>query len=297
MNKDAGVLLYYDSVLQFSTTSDGLILNSGARISRNGNSNNTIMEVTNAQYAKSIYFGGWDNGANTAGVARVRNSNDNLHLDSGSAGITYINAYCTGNTFIRDLYPIGNDSYDLGSNSYKWDDVYATNGTIQTSDKNKKNTIVDSDLGLSFIEKLKPVSYKFNSGTRTHYGLIAQDVETVLSDISKPTTDFAGFIKTDLPDEYYKEAEPHKKIVDAFNLVDQLTNQNLTNLQRQSEMEGFLSKANEMIEDANLSIKNYNKLIKEYETKGFFGSYFFGSYFIIGIVAPVFPLGKIPLFA
>ena len=58
MNKDAGVLLYYDSVLQFSTTSDGLVLNSGARISRTGNSNNTIMEVTNAQYAKSIYFGG-----------------------------------------------------------------------------------------------------------------------------------------------------------------------------------------------------------------------------------------------
>ncbi len=71
-----------------------------------------------------------------------------------------------------------------------------------------------------------------------------------------------------------KEAEPHKKIVDAFNLVDQLTNQNSTNLQRQSEMEGFLEKANEMIEDANLSIKNYNKLIKEYETKGFFGKMF-----------------------
>ena len=39
-------------------------------------------------------------------------------------------------------------------------------------------------------------------------------------------------------------------------------------------MEGFLNKANEMIEDANLSIKNYNKLIKEYETKGFFGKMF-----------------------
>ena len=26
---------------------------------------------------------------------------------------------------------------------------------------------------------------------------------------SKSTTDFAGFVKTDLPDEYYQEAEPH----------------------------------------------------------------------------------------
>ena len=64
-------------------------------------------------------------------------------------------------------------------------------------------------MGLSFVNKLKPVSYKFNDATRTHYGLIAQDVETVLSDISKPSTDFAGFIKTDLPDEYYQEAEPN----------------------------------------------------------------------------------------
>ena len=208
-NKDGAVHLYYDSVLQFSTTSDGLILNTGARISRTANSNNTIMEVTNAQYAKSIYFGGWDNGSNDAGIARVRNSNDNLHIDAGSAGITYINAYCTGATFIRDLWPLNNDTFDLGRNSEKWDDIYATNGTIQTSDKNQKNTIIESDLGLSFVNKLKPVSYKFNGKTRTHYGLIAQDVETVLSDISKSTTDFAGFIKTDLPDEYYQEAEPH----------------------------------------------------------------------------------------
>ena len=39
-------------------------------------------------------------------------------------------------------------------------------------------------------------------------------------------------------------------------------------------MEGFLERANQMIEDANITIKNYNKLIKEYETKGFFGKMF-----------------------
>jgi len=207
--EDGAVELYHDNVLQFSTVTDGLRIHTDKRITRNGNSNNTLIEVTNAQYAKSIYFGGWDSGSNDAGIARVRNSNDNLHIDAGSAGLIYMNAYCTGATFIRDLWPLSNDTYDLGRNSEKWDDVYATNGTIQTSDKNQKNTIIDSDLGLSFVNKLKPVSYKFNSGTRTHYGLIAQDIETVLSDISKSTTDFAGFIKTDLSDEYYQEAEPH----------------------------------------------------------------------------------------
>tara|TARA_B100001057_G_scaffold420443_1_gene440825 strand:+ start:158 stop:1315 length:1158 start_codon:yes stop_codon:yes gene_type:complete len=90
---------------------------------------------------------------------------------------------------------------DLGDSSLRWDDVRATNGTIVTSDRNEKNTITDSDLGLDFVKRLSPKSYKFNGKTRTHYGLIAQDIETVLSDISKSTTDFAGFIKDDISEE------------------------------------------------------------------------------------------------
>ena len=103
--------------------------------------------------------------------------------------------------------PLADNTYDLGHSSYRWDDVYATNATIQTSDQNKKNTITNSDLGLDFINRLSPKSYKLNGGTRTHYGLIAQDVETVLSDISKPTADFAGFIKM-IPEE---EAPKHEE--------------------------------------------------------------------------------------
>jgi len=90
---------------------------------------------------------------------------------------------------------------DLGTITTRFDDIYATNGTIQTSDQQEKNTITDSDLGIDFIKRLTPKSYIFNGKTRTHYGLIAQDVETVLSDISKPTSGFAGFIKSDISEE------------------------------------------------------------------------------------------------
>tara|TARA_A100001391_G_scaffold31521_1_gene16836 strand:- start:4674 stop:6686 length:2013 start_codon:yes stop_codon:yes gene_type:complete len=91
--------------------------------------------------------------------------------------------------------PLQNDANDLGSSNFRFDDVFATNGTISTSDQNLKNTIATSDLGLDFINRLNPVSYKFNGKTRTHYGLIAQEIETVLGAISKPATDFAGFCK------------------------------------------------------------------------------------------------------
>ena len=93
------------------------------------------------------------------------------------------------------LYPYSDNTDDLGTSAFRFDDIYATNNTIQTSDRNEKNTITDTDLGLDFINRLSPKSYIFNGGTRTHYGLIAQDVEDVLGDISKPTSEFAGFIK------------------------------------------------------------------------------------------------------
>jgi len=118
----------------------------------------------------------------------------------------------TGIVFYPDsdaIYPINastpaarGDAIDLGLLGTKFDDVYA-NGTVNFSDRNGKNTITDSDLGLDFVKKLSPVSYKINHGKsgRIHYGLIAQDIETVLSDINKPTTDFAGFIKGDTSKE------------------------------------------------------------------------------------------------
>jgi hypothetical protein len=91
--------------------------------------------------------------------------------------------------------PLIHDDLDLGSSNFKFDNIFATNGTISTSDQNLKNTIATSDLGLDFINRLNPVSYKFNGKTRTHYGLIAQEIETVLGAISKPETGFGGFCK------------------------------------------------------------------------------------------------------
>ena len=102
---------------------------------------------------------------------------------------------------LGNFIPSDDNSRDLGQASFRWDDVRATNGSIVTSDRNEKNTIVASDLGLDFVNKLTPVSYKFNNKTRTHYGLIAQDIETVLGTISKPATDFAGFCKDTITED------------------------------------------------------------------------------------------------
>tara|TARA_B100001250_G_scaffold363536_1_gene342918 strand:- start:288 stop:1139 length:852 start_codon:yes stop_codon:yes gene_type:complete len=97
------------------------------------------------------------------------------------------------------IKPWSNNSRNIGGASYRWSTVYSQN-SLNTSDRNLKNTIEVSDLGLSFVNKLNPVSYKFNEvegeekDTKTHYGLIAQEVEEVLSTEGKSTEDFAAVV-------------------------------------------------------------------------------------------------------
>jgi hypothetical protein len=86
------------------------------------------------------------------------------------------------------------DIYNIGSADLPWNNIYANNGTINTSDETKKENIVTSDLGLDFINELTPISYRFISGSRTHYGLGAQSVETTLELVGKDSMDFAGLI-------------------------------------------------------------------------------------------------------
>ena len=108
--------------------------------------------------------------------------------------------YITGSINIQgQCLPTNDDSgLNLGSSSQRWTTVFAANGSINTSDKNEKNTIIDSDLGLDFINKLKPKSYKWNKDdAKTHYGLIAQDLEETLTSLGKTVADFGGIYKED----------------------------------------------------------------------------------------------------
>jgi len=80
-----------------------------------------------------------------------------------------------------------NDVQDLGSSSSKFDDVFATNGTIQTSDRNDKQDIEelsDAEKRVAMVAKGLMRKYRWKSKVaekgdkaRTHFGIIAQDLE------------------------------------------------------------------------------------------------------------------------
>jgi hypothetical protein len=85
------------------------------------------------------------------------------------------------------ISPATNNTYTLGNATYRFTEVYATNGVINTSDRREKKDIYNTDLGLDFINKLRPVSYRWNTGVDNdvHYGLIAQEAEQVIAEVGK----------------------------------------------------------------------------------------------------------------
>lgn len=103
----------------------------------------------------------------------------------------------------------GDGSLNLGASNHRFATVFAKTGSINTSDRNEKNTIADIDpeQAEKLIMGLKPSTFKFNDGTsgRTHWGIISQDIEELLPQIGMTDMDFAGFIKSPKTEDYYED--------------------------------------------------------------------------------------------
>jgi len=106
-----------------------------------------------------------------------------------------------------DNFNNGKDnSLDFGSTSHRWDDIYATNGTIQTSDEREKQQIASlTDAEITAAKAISKLfkTFKWNDSVaengdnaRTHAGVIAQQVETAMSDAGLDAGDYAFFTST-----------------------------------------------------------------------------------------------------
>lgn len=86
------------------------------------------------------------------------------------------------------------ESYtNLGGPNHRWRNVFATNGEIVTSDRNRKIDIQPlSNKYIEIFDMLEPVSYKMVNGDRTHTGFIAQDVEKAVKKVGLTSEDFSG---------------------------------------------------------------------------------------------------------
>ena len=124
-----------------------------------------------------------------------------FYTGSISNGIA-IDSNASGKCHLR---PGASGSIDCGSTSYHWDNIYADNGEIQTSDRNEKTNIHDMTQSYAdaLIDGAVPKTYQMINGTsgRTHNGMIAQDLEEQLYQMGLTTQDFAGFVKYEKEDD------------------------------------------------------------------------------------------------
>jgi hypothetical protein len=103
------------------------------------------------------------------------------------------------------------DAIDLGRSATRFDDIYATNGTIQTSDRNEKQDIAElTDAEQRVAVAAKGLLRKFRwkdavaekgNEARTHFGIIAQDLQAAFAAEGLNAGDYAMFISSTWTDE------------------------------------------------------------------------------------------------
>jgi hypothetical protein len=88
---------------------------------------------------------------------------------------------------LSGLTPNSSGTQNIGTTSLRWNTLYATNGTINTSDVREKNIVGPLKYGLNEVLKLKPVSFVWKPELKrekdVHLGLIAQEVANVIPEI------------------------------------------------------------------------------------------------------------------
>ena len=148
-------------------------------------------------------------------VGSIGASGGDMFAGTGDTGLRFVDAdnaivpWNTSSNAGRD------NAIDLGKPSERFDDIYATNGTIQTSDRNEKQDIAElSDAEQRVAVACKGLLRKFRwkdsvaekgDDARIHFGIIAQDLQAAFEAEGLDASDYAMFISTTWTDEETNE--------------------------------------------------------------------------------------------
>ena len=126
---------------------------------------------------------------------------DRLCIGQSDVGLFFDATNNTITPFSFDTFDTIDNHIDLGIGSRRFQDIFASNGTIQTSDENEKQNI--ASLTSTEITAAKAISALFKTykwrdaaaskgdAARTHTGVIAQEVQTAMSDAGLDAANYA----------------------------------------------------------------------------------------------------------
>tara|TARA_R110002049_G_scaffold275213_1_gene453241 strand:- start:28324 stop:30189 length:1866 start_codon:yes stop_codon:yes gene_type:complete len=154
------------------------------------NSNDRLFVVANGRLVDNIFY-------RRNALTVLKNGNigigtsipqERLHINNGRLRIGDETIEDGGNdvlAFSSSLVPTVDGEDRIGGPNRKWLDIYATNGTIQTSDRREKKNIKDLSYGLAEVLKMNPVSFNWKNRKNkdTKLGLIAQDLLDLIPEV------------------------------------------------------------------------------------------------------------------
>jgi hypothetical protein len=131
----------------------------------------------------------------TTGAASTDGLVIRYSTSSGAANAVYDNLEGGGQLFFSGgverfritatgtIRPALDDSVTCGTAGNRWKTIFATNGTINTSDIRYKKDIAGLSYGLNEVMQLKPVSYKWKNKEDVKLGFIAQDLINIIPEV------------------------------------------------------------------------------------------------------------------
>jgi hypothetical protein len=186
-----------------SNDSDGIALQANGTVQFSANATTTAIINRKATNGDILQFR-----KDGTTVGSIGTFNGAMHLGSGEVNIRFVaDSFrpATSGGSNRD------NAIDLGSSSARFDDIYATNGTIQTSDRNEKQDIEELDeaerrvavAAKSLLRKFRWKSAVEEKGddARIHFGIIAQDLQAAFEAEGLDAGRYAMFIHSTWTDE------------------------------------------------------------------------------------------------
>ena len=148
-------------------------------------------------------------------IGSLGTSATDLYIGSGVAGLRFREGGAQLMPWNTTTNAVNDNAIDLGKSDARFKDVYATNGTIQTSDRNEKQDIAElSDAEQRVAVACKGLLRKFRwkdsvaekgNDARIHFGIIAQDLQDAFEAEGLDADDYAMFISTTWTDEETNE--------------------------------------------------------------------------------------------